>query len=219
MKLFLIIFFTAFLFGEANSQCKSFTKYEYDPSGKISRILVSSGAGDTVEKRYSYTNDSLISRIELYTAGNNSGKSEFEYQYGRLARRTEYDSQGKKTQETIYTLDNEGHIVKENTVQDSGSKPEVTEYIYDDGLLEEAFRGDDRWIYEYNNSDRLTEIHEYSKGRLINYRKYSYNSAGKVIKNSLYKEKGGEHVVFSYTAYTYDSSGRLESECFTELIK
>jgi YD repeat-containing protein len=165
--------------------------------------------------RMVYENDRLVRR-DCYDDG------EFSYteralsynEKGQLIKDVEYDEDGQEMYVTVNEYDENGRLI--NRVRDEvqqkdrrsaafeyderGNKIKDLIYNYEETLIAKIY-------YRYDEENRLIEEEEED---LDHYRKTCYEYEGeKPVKISVFDKDGN---LQSWTAYTYDESGRIQTQ-------
>ena len=121
-----------------------------------------------------------------------------------------------------------GYVTKQWYKDDSGNQKyyRITNYDSDGNILSDMrnisnlFNGYDGDEYKYDERGNITMHKEWSQGTLLKWQEYTYtygtNGKPSVVTINKIDPQTGSISTIGYCAYTYDESGKLKTEAFSD---
>ncbi len=176
----------------------NYTMEAYDKTGNLVSSTKYAATGEVMSK-YINTYDTKGQCIR-YESYNDKSMMDFKIEM-------KYDAKGNKTEEYIYSLNEESELVLSET----------TTYTYENGnKVEEISKEKDKsepnkTTYKYDSKGNRTEIVTYYKDQVVSKDTYKFNDQSRVTEQISYNENGS---VFSTSKFSYelDKAGNVSKE-------
>lgn len=171
-------------------------KWEYDDERKLIRKIFYNERGEVKrwnEREYD-SGKKLVRENRFDGDGNSDGWSEYEYEEENLTREVIYDGEGEWMTRNEYEYNENGRLLQKVLYNNT------TRYRYEK-----------RWVYKYDENERLICEFSYYNVELDERREYKYDAEGKMIVMALYGTDGSERLHCWYK-YAYDDDGNRVGE-------